>query len=710
MGSWSRMTHAHRRQVPIFRFLAIAVLLGSASMAVSTRTEGAEAQFGRSVAWDRYDVTLDLRPDGSYHVIERQVVDFEGGPFSTGFADIPMGRIDDITNVVVREETPSGVTTYEGTDCCDDYVVPGEYTWGRNGGYTSIRWGFEPSYDEQRTFLLEYDVIGALRVYAENDPPNEQVWWTAIGKEATDVAPVRQASMTIRLPQPVDFGDVVMSQDDVKVDPASFGDYTKDGRVWTWTKENLNAGGEFLVRLQIPPIVQADEPRWQQADDARRKKAEEADERRAVLDSMFLGMGLLGLVGGGLAVYGLWYVRGRDPHVGEFADFIPQPPDDLPPGAAGALVDEVVDQRDVVATLVDLARRGVVTMSETSSIGLPNDVELTLTEPNAELALFEKEALNAVFAWKLSAGTKVNLWNASATFAQSAPGVRSLLYGELVKRGYFAGSPEETRTNWRNRALRLLIFLPIGGVLAWLIFFRGVGWFWFALGAAVVLILAVYLLSGALPKKTRAGAEAAARWRAFRRYLEGVQQYEKVGEQQQIFDKYLPYAIAFGLEASWVNAFADAGTPAPKWYAPVWRGGLSTTDLDDLARRRHLDPDADWTVTTGRSWWDVTGGDRQREESGGGDGGGGRFHLPSLPDWQGTSDHVGQALSHVSNGLLSMFQTTGNVLGSMIDSAAESDWGSSSGSSHHSSSGGHSSFGGGGSHGGSSGGGRRGFG
>jgi len=682
--------------------VAFAILVACLTILGSSLHAG--AQFGRSAVWDRFDVTLDLNQDGSYHVVERQAIEFEGGPFTTGFADIPMGRIDAIENVVVREETPSGTITYKKSSCCGDFASPGEYTRGRNGAYTSIVWGFKPTYDQTRTFLLEYDVIGALRVYLENVPPNQQIWWTAIGKEATDVAPVRAASMTIRLPEEVNPANVVMSVDDVKVDPTQVGNYTTDGQTWSWSKSDLREGDEFLVRLQFPPIVQATPPKWQQADDERRRKAEQAEERQAVLNSMFLGAGLLGLVGGGLAIYGLWYLRGRDPYTGVVADFLPQPPDDLPPGAAGALVDEVVHQRDIVATLVDLSRRGVIEMTETSAVGLGSDVQVKLVDPAAPLAPFEKEALNAIFNWKLEAGTTTNLWKASAAFAQLAPGVRSLLYEELVRRGYFESSPEATRTNWRNRALRAIVLLPIVGLVVWLIFFRGVGWFWFMLAVVEVMAIVIYLISGALPRKSQAGAEAAAKWRAFRRYLEGIEKYEKVAEQRQIFDSYLPYAIAFGLEQSWVGAFANAETPAPRWYAPVWRGGTLSGSGDESRRWGRDDREwDDWTSTTGRSWWDVTGSDRRSEEGGGEDGGG--F---SLPDWQGTSDHAGRALSRVSDGMLSMFNTAGKALASMAESAADSDWGSSGGG-RRSGFGGGRSFGGGGSRGGSSGGGHRGF-
>ena len=67
----------------------------------------------KSVTWRNYDVTLTLNGDGTFHVVERQVVDFEGGPFSYAFADIPLARVEDITNISVTEERGGSVVPYD---------------------------------------------------------------------------------------------------------------------------------------------------------------------------------------------------------------------------------------------------------------------------------------------------------------------------------------------------------------------------------------------------------------------------------------------------------------------------------------------------------------------------------------------------------------------------------------------------------------------
>ena len=57
---------------------ALAIVSSLMLMVLLSATE-TSAQLSRSVVWDRYDVTIDLNPDGSLHITERQVVRFIGG-------------------------------------------------------------------------------------------------------------------------------------------------------------------------------------------------------------------------------------------------------------------------------------------------------------------------------------------------------------------------------------------------------------------------------------------------------------------------------------------------------------------------------------------------------------------------------------------------------------------------------------------------------
>lgn len=197
----------------------------------------------------------------------------------------------------------------------------------------------------------------------------------------------------------------------------------------------------------------------------------------------------------------------------------------------------------------------------------------------------------------------------------------------------------------------------------------------FAVGAVGFLAL---IVGQHMPAKTRKGAEDAAKWRAFREYLENLEKYADVEGAAKRFDDYLPYAIVFGLDRAWLRRFSQVQTvPVPTWYYPTYLGGpyhggyIPGTPL-------HRPP----MGGTG-----LPGELAQTPGSGG-----------SLDDM---SRNLAGGLENISTGLTTMLESAARVMTSQPQS---------SGSSGRWSSGGRSWSGGGGFRGGSSGGGSRGFG
>jgi uncharacterized membrane protein len=91
-----------------------------------------------------------------------------------------------------------------------------------------------------------------------------------------------------------------------------------------------------------------------------------------------------------------------------------------------------------------------------------------------------------------------------------------------------------------------------------------------ALGITALL---VGIVGRHMPSKTAKGAEEAAKWDAFRNYLKNIEGYEEIAQAGELFEKYLPYATAFGLDRSWIHKFAAVPhTPIPPWYYPYGYG------------------------------------------------------------------------------------------------------------------------------------------
>ena len=248
------------------------------------------------------------------------------------------------------------------------------------------------------------------------------------GEEITENAPVNNAILRFVLPRPVDPGRTFI-QGPGSQRPE---DHTTDGKTWTWTASNLGQGDSLEAGLQFEPLVLATEPSWQAASDRQEQQQAERAAMGGRLNLLFLGLGLLIAIGGLVAVLAVWWTRGRDPEVGPVAEFVPDPPDNLPPGVIGALLDEQVDQRDIVATLVDLGQRGVLRIDRTEGGGIfgrGGDFTLTALQDEPKVALFERELLEALFGSKVKSGEQVSLSEVKGALrrraaADSAPSLR----------------------------------------------------------------------------------------------------------------------------------------------------------------------------------------------------------------------------------------------------------------------------------------------
>lgn len=240
-----------RMTTVIFRAIAIATLLLASNGVLSKPTHAeAPAQEGsptaKEVRWLRYDVDLILRVDGTLHVAERQTVEFTGGPFTVGFADIPVREREEILSVSVSEIEQGGEKAYERVRAEDYLKSPGTYVVSDEQESVHIEWAYPETSDAARTFLLEYAIKGTLELSIDGNNEYGEIWWTAISTAVTDVAPVAQSTVTIKLPGPADSAQVLVSALGYIPTP------TNDWSLWTWHREDLGPGDEFLVRLRYP--------------------------------------------------------------------------------------------------------------------------------------------------------------------------------------------------------------------------------------------------------------------------------------------------------------------------------------------------------------------------------------------------------------------------------------------------------------------------
>jgi uncharacterized membrane protein len=283
------------------------------------------------------------------------------------------------------------------------------------------------------------------------------------------------------------------------------------------------------------------------------------------------------LVGGIVLLFWRWYTVGRD--VRERETIVPEyePPDKLRPAQLGVVLDESADTKDVTATIVDLAVRGYLTITEEPH-GLFAKKDWTLRETGkatTDLQPYEGIVRRGLFE---DHPGEVKLSELRTHFVGSLRKAESELYANVARNKWFTTRPDRVRQGYTGLAVLVIL---VGAGLVWLLGRTlGAG----IVGFAVVMVGLVALgVAQWMPAKTASGAELLRRTLGFRRYMEVAEkERQRFAERENIFSEYLPYAIVFGCVERWARAFKDLDMTAQtsSWYvgnAPFNAGVLSSS-------------------------------------------------------------------------------------------------------------------------------------
>ena len=252
--------------------------------------------------------------------------------------------------------------------------------------------------------------------------------------------------------------------------------------------------------------------------------------------------------------------RSRGPVAVQFA-----PPPGLRPGQLGTLVDEKADPRDVTATIVDLAVREYVRIVQLPTGDDDPDWRIDRsTKPDHDLRPYERTLLRQIFVGQ--GNYSVRLSDLKTTFAESMAEVQGKLYEEVTDLGWFRGSPKKARGSWAARGGIVLG----AGLVATVLLAIFTHW---ALVAVPVVVLGVVWLAttGAAPARTAEGSAVLAQTQGFRLYLETAEANQlRFEEGEDLFSRYLPYAVAFGLTERWASLFAQLAAQGRALAEPAW--------------------------------------------------------------------------------------------------------------------------------------------
>ncbi len=286
------------------------------------------------------------------------------------------------------------------------------------------------------------------------------------------------------------------------------------------------------------------------------------------------------------------------------------PPDGLRPGQVGTLIDERANVLDVAATIVDLAVRGHLQIRELPKEGwfTKPDWQLLQLDKEEELFRYERSLLDGLFR----DGSNVLLSKLRTTFAPRLADVQKALYDDAVDKGWFAASPEKVRSRWRAIGT---VGAVVGVALTWLLARAHLGLVGLPILAAGLLVL---VAASRMPARTAKGTAIAMRIRGFRTVIEVSETHlSKWAEQENVFTRYLPYAIVFGCTDTWAATFAALGD-APAHESLGWYVATRPIVFSDMAEA--LDG---FTVATSGTLTSTPAGSGSSGFSGGGFGGGG---------------------------------------------------------------------------------------
>jgi len=493
----------------------------------------------KSYSAERFDVEWNLLEDGSLEATETVVFEFQGGPFTYVYRDLPADYSDGIWGI---EASLDGQPMPEGSQAGQV-----EIDWGNP---INITWHFAPTSDSTHTFQLKYRVAGMVRSEANAD----LFWWNALPTEYEYTI----ESATVRLTYPS--GIQPIGPPEVRRGAAQVSQ--EAGQV-IWSARDIRPNTPLTVALPFPRhSLVAAPPDWQ----AREESAQRA------MPGFLAGAGAV-LLGGIGALWAL-LARGRRPETALGPAMLPSSilPDRSAPAIAGTLVAAAAKPgpAQALGALFSLAQRGVLVIEESPEKRWyrPHEFTVRLLDPAPRnLRPHEKELLDLLFTTKAGRTDAIRLSEMGTRLTTRLSRFSQSLTEELRAGGLIDPQRQAAANRFMIIGVGLLLMMIPLGVLAVVLMSRAGGWPFLLVAVAFLLGIAAFILASAYSPLSDEGERQAARWRGFEKYLKDVTKGREPAWDLKLFDEYLPYAAAFGLTEGWAKAFQKrGGAEIPPWF------------------------------------------------------------------------------------------------------------------------------------------------
>ncbi len=252
----------------------------------------------------------------------------------------------------------------------------------------------------------------------------------------------------------------------------------------------------------------------------------------------------------------IWAKWGKDEKVHVMVEYFPP---DVSPSEAASIMRQA-SHFDMSATLVDLARRGYLTIGEE---GKKKFVEKK-KEPDSNLKSYEKKLMEKLFKAVYTDSQNNNrVYTDSLTdiFYSDFEVIKADFASVFDKKGYF----KKTGNQWRGFYI-FLIIAALGLLFLALVYWES--------PKKLMLFLFLSIINNAIfayimPQKSEKGLNAYRQILGFKEFILRAEQ-DKImrlfNENRKYFDETIAYAMAFGLAGKWGRMFNNLMSQPPDWY------------------------------------------------------------------------------------------------------------------------------------------------
>ncbi len=524
------------------------VLLSRLALLLALATASALAQ-GHSWRVTDFKDTISIGADSTALVSERITVAFTGAWHGIH------------RTIPVEYPGPHG-TNYtlflEVLNVTDENGNKLKYDSSKSGADRDLKIYIPDAVDTTRIVNIDYRVRNGIRFFDNNNDSYAEFYWNVTGNDWP--VPIDRASAFVTLPDNAAGG--LRAQAFTGAYGLKLSDATaevKGADVTFETTRGLSMRSGLTIDVYIPQGVL------------------EAPSSLTKFDWLLYSnpivfLPLLTLV----VMFSLWFFVGRDPDPGISVAPQYEPPKGFSPAEAGTLIDDTIHPRDITCTVVDLAVRGYIKIEEkvdTFLVFHHKDYMFHLVKPREQwgpdLTPHERVMLENIFL----DGPETRLSSLKNRFYTVIPVVREGIMSALKNKGIYTLDPESANAYSIVAAVVIALLVVGVQVMGWMNLFYSVP---LVIGSVLVSGLIWWLFARQMTAKTVSGARTRIEVLGFQEFMNRVDADRIKTLSPDTFEKFLPFAMALGVEHHWAQTFDGIVKDPPSWYvSPNGYAGFS---------------------------------------------------------------------------------------------------------------------------------------